>query len=343
MPGRAVLGRSAAPSMRAWGAATRAVSTPPSATPDRAAPAASAKRRARSTVAVTPGPERTRARALSSSAPSRGRRADRPARRPPSAGGQGADDGQRVDALDQVVAGGLAQLLVGGDQVEDVVDDLEDHAERVAVLGERLDVRHAAGPATMPPMRQAAANSDAVLPVDRARGRRPRCGRRRRSCAARATWPSHRRPIVRGQQPGHLDAERGGDLRRPGQQEVAGEDGAQVAPAGVDAGSTPRRVTASSMTSSWYSEPRWTSSTDDAAHGPRRRVAGVRRRPGAAATARTGRSRLPPATMRWLAMSVEERVVGVDGGPQRRLDAGQVGRQRRAGPAAGTPVATARR
>ena len=40
---------------------------------------------------------------------------------------------QRVDALDQVVAGGLAELLVGGDDVEHVVDDLERHAVAVAV------------------------------------------------------------------------------------------------------------------------------------------------------------------------------------------------------------------
>ena len=49
-----------------------------------------------------------------------------------------------------------------------------------------------------------------------------------------------------GQQAGHLGAERGGDLGRPGQQEVAGEDGLEVAPPGVDAldacgGSRPRR------------------------------------------------------------------------------------------------------
>ncbi len=39
---------------------------------------------------------------------------------------------QRVDALDEVVAGRLAELLVGGDDVEHVVDDLERHAVRLA-------------------------------------------------------------------------------------------------------------------------------------------------------------------------------------------------------------------
>ena len=39
------------------------------------------------------------------------------------------DDRQRVDALDDVVAGRLAERLVGAGDVEHVVDDLEAHAE----------------------------------------------------------------------------------------------------------------------------------------------------------------------------------------------------------------------
>ena len=46
----------------------------------------------------------------------------------PLGAGEGPQHGQGVDALDQVVAGRLAELLVGGDHVEDVVDDLEGHA-----------------------------------------------------------------------------------------------------------------------------------------------------------------------------------------------------------------------
>ena len=75
-----------------------------------------------------------------------GRRAG-PAARPPTSGiGQRPDDRQGVDALDQVVAGGLAQLLVGADQVEDVVADLEGHAEGLPEGGQRLD----SGPARPP-------------------------------------------------------------------------------------------------------------------------------------------------------------------------------------------------
>ena len=57
-----------------------------------------------------------------------------------AAGGQGPDDRQGVDALDEVVAGRLAELRLGGGQVEHVVDDLEGHAEGVAEAGQRLDL-----------------------------------------------------------------------------------------------------------------------------------------------------------------------------------------------------------
>ena len=87
----------------------------------------------------------------------------------------------------------------------------------------------------MPPMRQAVANSDAVLPLDRRAGRRPRCGRRRRRARSSRTWPSHSRPMVAASSPATSVPSDGGDLRRPGQQEVAGEDGPEVAPPGVDA------------------------------------------------------------------------------------------------------------
>ena len=87
----------------------------------------------------------------------------------------------------------------------------------------------------MAPMRQAVANSDAVLPsIEREVGA-PRCGRRRRRPGARRTWPSHRRPMVAASSPATSVPSDGGDLRRLGQQEVAGEDGLEVAPAGVDA------------------------------------------------------------------------------------------------------------
>ena len=46
-----------------------------------------------------------------------------------AAGLQRAQHRQGVHALDHVVAGRLAELVVGGGDVEDVVDDLEHHAE----------------------------------------------------------------------------------------------------------------------------------------------------------------------------------------------------------------------
>ena len=54
---------------------------------------------------------------------------------------EGVDDGQGVDALDEIVARRLPDLFVGGDDVEDVVDDLERHAVGGAELGHRLDHR----------------------------------------------------------------------------------------------------------------------------------------------------------------------------------------------------------
>ena len=56
-----------------------------------------------------------------------------------TAGLQRAQHRQRVHALDHVVPGRLAQLLLGGGDVEQVVDDLEHHPEGLAVLGERVD------------------------------------------------------------------------------------------------------------------------------------------------------------------------------------------------------------
>ena len=68
--------------------------------------------------------------------------------------------------------------------------------------------------------------------------------------------------------------------------------------------STPRRVDASSMTSSWYSDPRCTSSTATAPVTTSSETGS----PGPAAypahRARAGRIRLPPAPMRWEATSV---------------------------------------
>ena len=58
---------------------------------------------------------------------------------------QRTDDREVVDALDEVVASRLAELLVGRHDVEHVVDDLERHPVAQAVLRERVDVDRAAG------------------------------------------------------------------------------------------------------------------------------------------------------------------------------------------------------
>ena len=73
------------------------------------------------------------------------------------------------------------------------------------------------------------------LAVDRAPGSRPRCGRRRYARLELAHLALAQPADRGGQQPGHLGAQRRGELRRPGQQEVAGQDRPQVAPAGVHA------------------------------------------------------------------------------------------------------------
>jgi hypothetical protein len=58
-------------------------------------------------------------------------------RRP--SGGERAQHGQRVHAFDEVVTGRLAEALGAVGDVEDVVDDLEHHAEAPAPLGQRVD------------------------------------------------------------------------------------------------------------------------------------------------------------------------------------------------------------
>ena len=76
---------------------------------------------------------------------------------------QGEQDRQGVDPLGQVLARRLAELLVGGDDVEDVVAELEDHAEALAEGGQRLDLVRRRCPPVSAPIRQAVAISAAVL------------------------------------------------------------------------------------------------------------------------------------------------------------------------------------
>ena len=149
-----------------------------------------------------------------------------------AARGQRPDDRQGVDALDQVVAGRLAELRLRGGQVEHVVDDLEDHAEGVAEAGQRLDVG---------PVEPAHERADA----GRGREQRRRLAADRLQVLGlgpgRAVGPAQLADLAVaepadgvGQQRGDLRAQRGRDLRGPGQQEVTREDGLQVSPLGVD-------------------------------------------------------------------------------------------------------------
>ncbi len=146
--------------------------------------------------------------------------------------GHGADHRQRVDALDQVVPGRLAELFVGGDDIEDVVDNLEGHAVMLPEVGDGVDGR------------LVELAHDAADPTGR---REQRCRLARDGSPVGvlgAARIEHRLQLTHlaltqlgdggGQQSGHVGAERRGDLRCPGQQEVAGQDGPQVPPPGVD-------------------------------------------------------------------------------------------------------------
>ena len=130
------------------------------------------------------------------------------------------------------MAGGLAELVVGRGDVEEVVDDLEHVAVRLAVLGERV-------------------GQGRIEPGDEATDARRRGVERRRLATDRSQVTRLRaRRVVRvtkfldlafaqptdrsGEQAGDLGAERGRDFRGPRQEEVAGQDGLQVAPLGVD-------------------------------------------------------------------------------------------------------------
>ena len=129
--------------------------------------------------------------------------------------------------------GELAELLLGADDVEDVVAELEEHAEAATEVGERvhLGARQAAGEGADAARRRHQGGGLAgdggevvVLGALGAEGG-PHLGHLALTQPAQGV----------GQQAGDLGAERGGDLGRAGQEEVAGHDGHEVAPAGVHA------------------------------------------------------------------------------------------------------------
>ena len=298
--GRQLL-RSTSPSTRRRRPAVTSVSR--SSAPLSASPAFTAWSRATASAASTEpfAAARSRAsarRSVSSGRPSRSRRL--------AVVGERVDHRQRVDALEQVLACGLAERHVGGGEVEDVVDDLEAHAEVMAVAGERVERRlvDRRRPCRQCDMRTRTGRRS----CPRSRIRTPRhCGRRRRGAAARA--PD--RGTARRSSPRAGPRRRRRAMPRATTHAPSRKSPARIATMLLQRAftdGTPRRVSASSMTSSWYSEPRCTSSTltapvtasDDAASPA----------PAAAYAAQrvsTGRIRFPPAVTRWDATSSRKR------------------------------------
>jgi hypothetical protein len=140
---------------------------------------------------------------------------------------------QGVDAFDEIVACGLAELRLGGDDVEHVVHDLECDPVGLAVLREGVHV--AAGQAT---------DEGADSARRREQGGRLAldgmqvCGLRARDVVGRPELSdlSLAQPPDRGrEQRSDLGAEGSSDLRGLGQQEVAGQDGGEVPPPCVHA------------------------------------------------------------------------------------------------------------
>ncbi len=162
---------------------------------------------------------------------------------------QHVDDGQRVDALEQVLTRVLAERVVGRREIEHVVDDLEAHAEMTAEAGERVEGRRRRRPT---PCRRCGTTSR-TAPRSCPRSRRsspPRSGRRRRGAAARAPVPGtahrwwrraatrrRRRATPRATTPG-----RGGSRRRGWRRCCSSARSRWARRA---------RVSASSITSSW--------------------------------------------------------------------------------------------
>ena len=136
-------------------------------------------------------------------------------------------------------------------------------------------------------------------------------------------------PDRRGQQRRHLGAERGGDLRGPGQQEVAGHDGDEVAPAGVDAFDSPPGpglvhdvvVVQRSQMDELHRRP---------PHHDR--VGGRRGQPGASRGQGQGRAQALATGSEQVAGDLgEEGILALDGPPQGPLDSLQVVGERREG------------
>jgi hypothetical protein len=135
---------------------------------------------------------------------------------------------------------GLPQIGFGGGEIEDVVEHLEGHAEGQPPLGDRVQRRPGQAP-------------DQAADAAGGREQRGRLALDRAEVVGLGTvaveGPAQLGHLAlaqlsdgAGQQGGHLGAEGGGDLRRPGQQEIAGQDGGEVAPPVVHALDATARV-----------------------------------------------------------------------------------------------------
>jgi hypothetical protein len=139
------------------------------------------------------------------------------------------EDRQRVDAFAEVLSGLLAELLLARREVHHVVGELEGQAEALAVGAERLDVvlrgvgQQSAEPARRRDQRRGLA-ADHLEVVGFAPLQGPRG-------VDLADLPVAEDGDRVGEEPADVRPEIGGDLRRPREQVVAGEDRHRVIPA----------------------------------------------------------------------------------------------------------------
>ncbi len=150
------------------------------------------------------------------------------------------DHRQRVDALDEVLPGGLPEGLVGGGDIEAVVDDLEAQPEVLAVAGEGVE-RRLVDAADHPADAARRAEQRGGLPLDRRRVVLFRPGHVEQVLQLEHLPAAQLTDRV-GEQPGDIGTERRRERRGAGEEEVAREDRDDVAPARVDAGDTAPRL-----------------------------------------------------------------------------------------------------
>ncbi len=171
---------------------------------------------------------------------------ERPAEHPPQFVGSSATPGERVhhrkrvDTFDHVVTCGLAELGIGRGEVENVVDNLEDHAVCRAVRGECVDDRAiVTGNQSTDASRSAVQRRGLAFDTCQVRLDRPRrvVGEAQFLDLALAQTTNRAR-----KQTGDLGSERRRDFRRPREKKVTGENRLQVAPLRIDRLDTATRL-----------------------------------------------------------------------------------------------------